>query len=431
LTSILKPATKIWLARMFAHWQRDVLVLMASRGVRAFAFSYLTIIFAIYLNQLGFSTVTVGLVLSTASASAAVMTALWGYLSDRYGRKTILMLLAALTIVSNTIYIVFPEPMFIFLAVIIANVGAGGSGGGGAGGGPFNPVEQAFLAEKCTPENRNRIFSTNYFVGSVMSSLGALVSGLPQYLQQSWDWDSVTSFKPLFALTIIFSIGLICAYASIREHHIPRARERKLISRQSGGFITKMSLLGIIDNLGSGMIGPLLSYWLFLNFAMELKSLGLMFSFSYLFAALSFLAAPLIARRFGIVRTMAFSHGVASAIYLLLPFAPTFMVASALLVARSFLAYMDNPLRSSFIMGVVRPEDRGSAAGITSLTRHVPVAVSPTLSAYLMQAFSLNVPLVVGGLLQVFHDCVFYYLFRAVKPPEEQKSELRIVKESP
>ncbi len=35
-------------------------------------------------------------------------------------------------------------------------------------------------------------------------------------------------------------------------------------------------------------------------------------------------------------------------------------------IIRSYLAYMDNPLRSSFIMGVVRPEDRGSAAGLTT-----------------------------------------------------------------
>jgi MFS family permease len=34
-----------------------------------------------------------------------VLTALWGYLSDRFGRKKILILLAALTIVSNLIYI--------------------------------------------------------------------------------------------------------------------------------------------------------------------------------------------------------------------------------------------------------------------------------------------------------------------------------------
>src|SRR5262245_36591124 len=118
---------------MLENLQRDVLVLMASRGVRAFAFSYLGVVFAIYLSQLGYSTVTIGLVLSTASASGAVLTALWGFLSDRFGRKKILMLLAALTVVSNLIYVFFSHLVFILSAVIIANVGAGGSGGGGAG----------------------------------------------------------------------------------------------------------------------------------------------------------------------------------------------------------------------------------------------------------------------------------------------------------
>jgi predicted MFS family arabinose efflux permease len=123
-----------------------------------------------------------------------------------------------------------------------------------------------------------------------------------------------------------------------------------------------------------------------------------MFFLSYILAALSFLAAPVIARRAGVVKTMAFSHGLASVLYLCLPLAPTFSVAAAMTVFRSFLAYMDNPLRNSFIMGVVRPEDRGAAAGITTLSRHVPVTVSPTLSAYMMQAFSLNIPIALGGL---------------------------------
>jgi hypothetical protein len=48
------------------------------------------------------------------------------------------------------------------------------------------------------------------------------------------------------------------------------------------------------------------------------------------------------------------------------------------------------------------------------------VAISPTLSAYLMQAFALNVPIFLGGFLQLTHDVIFYYLFRGVKPPEEQ-----------
>ena len=319
--------------------RRDVLVLMVSLGVRTFAYS----------------TLTVGLAISTAFASGAILTAVWGFLSDRYGRKRILILLAALTIVSNTIYVFFSQLVFVFCAVIFSNVGAGGTGGGGQGGGPFNPVEQALLAEKCTAENRNRIFSTNAFVGSIMGSLGALVSGLPQYLQERWGWQPISSYKPLFALTIFLGLGLILAYASINEHHNPRKREI-LISKQAGHLVTRLSLLGVVDNLGAGLVGPLMSYWFYLRFGVELKALGFMFFLSYLLAALSFLAGPFIARHIGVVRTMAFSHGAASLLNMMVPFSPTFTLAAALTVARSFLAYMGNPLRSSFIMGVVRPK---------------------------------------------------------------------------
>lgn len=405
--------------RIFGDPERDALILMTSRGVRAFAFSYLSVIFAIYLNQLGYSTVTVGLVISTAYASGALLTAVWGYLSDRFGRKKILMLLAGLTIVSNFIYIFFSHIAFIIGAVIIANVGAS-SGAGGQGGGPMSPVEQALLAEKCAPANRNKVFAANAFVGSMMGALGALVSGLPQYLQENWGWQPIASYKPLFALTILFSLVLIYAYAQIDEHHAPTKSARKRMITKANGFVIKMSLLGMVDNFGSGLVSPLVSYWFFLRYGVELKSLGFMFFLSYVLAALSFLTAPVAARRVGVVKTMAFSHGAASLLWVTLPLASTFTLAATMTIVRSYLAYMDSPLRSSFIMGVVRPEDRGSAAGLFTLSRQVPVAISPTIAAYMMQAFSLNVPIFIGGFLQFFHDCVFYRLFRDVRPPEEQ-----------
>ena len=405
---------------MLERGQRDIGILMVSRGVRSFAFSCLNVIFAIYLSQLGYSTVTIGLVISTAYVSSAVLTVVWGFLSDRYGRRKILMLLAALTIVSNAIYIFFSQLAFIFLAVIVTNIGAGGTGGGGQGGGPFNPVEQALLAEKCTPENRNRIFSTNSFVGSIFGSLGALASGLPQYLQESWGWQPIVSYKPLFGMTILLSCGLIFAYSNITEQHVPRQTVKTTISKKSGVFVTKLSLLGMVDNLGAGLIGPFVAYWFYLRFGVELKALGLMFFVSYILAALSFLAAPLIARRIGVVRTMVFSHGMASLIYLVLPLAPTFFIGAVMIALRSFVAYMDAPLRGSFVMGIVKAEERGSAAGITNLSRYVPMAVSPSISAYIMQAFSLSVPMFIGGGLQLIHDIVFYFMFRDVRPPEEE-----------
>jgi Na+/melibiose symporter-like transporter len=372
------------------------------------------------LDQLGYSTVTIGIIFSVAYLSGALLTAVWGYLSDRIGRRTILMLLAVLTIISNAILIYFSGLFFILLAVIIANVGAGGSGGGGSGGGPFNPVEEALLAEKCTPETRNTIFSINSFVGSVMGSLGALGSGLPQYLQESWGWDPITSYKPLFLLTILFSIALWFVYRAISEQHQPRKEEKKM-SKTTGVFVTKMSLLGMIDNMGAGLAGSLVSYWFFLRFGVELKTLGLLFFLSYFLAALSFLSAPIIARYIGVVRTMAFSHGLASLIYLIIPFAPSFVLAAALLVIRSYFAYMDNPLRASFTMAMVKSSERGSAAGVTSLARTIPFGISPTISTYLMQSVSLTLPLFLGGGLQLANDIAFYLMFRHVRPPEEIK----------
>jgi MFS family permease len=403
---------------IFHDLHHDAKLLMVSRGIRAFAFSYLNVIFAIYLNRLGYSTVTIGIVYSVAYLSGAVLTAVWGYLSDRYGRRKILMLLAFLTIISNGIFVFFSSLLFIFLAVIIANVGAGGAGGGGSGGGPFNPVEEALLAEKCTPENRNQIFAWNSFVGSVMGSIGALAAGLPEFLQERWAWDVVASYKPLFILTILFSVALVFVYGAIQEQHQPRAVETK-ISKTTGVFVTKMSILAFVDNFGAGMAGGLVSYWFFLRFGVDLKSLGLLFFISNFLAALSFLSAPIIARSVGLVKTMAFSHGFASLIYLFIPFAPTFILAAALLAIRSYFAYMDNPLRASFTMAMVRSSERGAAAGVTSLARIVPFGISPTISTYLMQSVSLTLPLLIGGGLQFVNDVAFYLMFRNVRPPEE------------
>jgi MFS family permease len=176
----------------------------------------------------------------------------------------------------------------------------------------------------------------------------------------------------------------------------------------------------VVDNFGAGMAGALVPYWFYLRFGVELKSLGVIFFASYFLAALSFLSAPILARRLGVVKTMAFSHALASLIYLALPLAPALGLAAALLVVRSFFAYMDNPLRASFTMAMVQSSERGAAAGVTSLARIVPFGISPTISTYLMQSVSLTLPLFIGGGLQLMNDVAFYLMFRHVRPPEEQ-----------
>jgi predicted MFS family arabinose efflux permease len=129
-----------------------------------------------------------------------------------------------------------------------------------------------------------------------------------------------------------------------------------------------------------------------------------------------------------VVRTIAVSHGLASLVYFVLPLAPTFWTGAGLIMFRSFVAYMDGPLKGSFVMGIVKAEERGSAAGITNLARYVPMAVSPSISAYMMEAFSLSIPIFIGGVFQLAHDITFYFIFRNVRPPEEEPAAALAVK---
>src|SRR5439155_19554107 len=104
-----------------------------------------------------------------------------------------------------------------------------------------------------------------------------------------------------------------------------------------------------------------------------------------------------------------------------LPFAPTLAIDASLLMFRYLFVYMVNPLRAYFRMPMVNSDERGSAAGVTSLARIIPYGISPPFSTYLMQSVSLTLPLFIGGGLQLINDVAFYLLFRHVRPPEELK----------
>ncbi len=124
---------------LLANLHHDAKLLMASRGIRAFAFSYLNVVFAIYLDRLGYSPVMMGIIFTVAYLSGAVLTALWGYLSDRYRpAKHSDAACGSDHRFQRYLFILAVSSLF-WLAVIIANVGAGGSGGGGSGGGPSIP----------------------------------------------------------------------------------------------------------------------------------------------------------------------------------------------------------------------------------------------------------------------------------------------------
>jgi hypothetical protein len=95
------------------------------------------------------------------------------------------------------------------------------------------------------------------------------------------------------------------------------------------------------------------------------------------------------------------------------------MVALAFLLLRSALSQMDVPVRSSYVMAVVTPEERPAAASFTAVPRTLASSVSPTFAGILLAGAFPALPLILCGVLKIAYDLALLFTFRHVRPPEE------------
>jgi sugar phosphate permease len=117
---------------------------------------------------------------------------------------------------------------------------------------------------------------------------------------------------------------------------------------------------------------------------------------------------------------MVFTHIPSNFLLILVAFAPTLPLAIAFYLARMALSQMDVPTRQSYIVGVVREDERTAAAGITNISRNVAQSVSPSIAGSMLQSLSLlSAPFIIGGVLKIVYDVALYMNFRNTKPSDE------------
>jgi hypothetical protein len=176
-------------------------------------------------------------------------------------------------------------------------------------------------------------------------------------------------------------------------------------SPRTRALLARISALFTLDSLGGGFLTTaLLSYFFFERFGASSTQIGALFFGARVLNALSHLAAARLARRIGLVNTMVFTHVPSSVLLATAAFAPSFPIAAALFLLRE---------------GVVLPEERTLAAGVTHLVRLGAWAVAPAFAGLFMEGVSLAAPLVIGAALKILYDVLLYRAFSGVRPPEE------------
>ncbi len=404
---------------------RDVALLFATRAVRLFAYGLLSVVLVLYLTEVGLSEARIGLLLSMTLLGDTAVSLLLTTRADRFGRRRVLVLGAALMILAA---VAFAASSGFAVLLVAATVGVISPAGNEVG--PFLAVEQAAVSQSVAPARRTAVFAWYQLTGAFATAAGALVGGWMAATLQRGGWPALASYRAVVlgygglgaVLVVLFALVSHRAEAA-GPARAPASAWLKpdLGLHRSRGIVLRLSALFSVDAFAGGfVVQAFVAYWFHRRFGADPARLGQIFFGAIVLAGLSALSAAWVARRIGLVRTMVFTHLPSNVLLLLVPAMPTLPLAVTVLFLRFSISQMDVPTRQSYTMVVVDPDERSAAAGVTGVARTVGSSLAPIAAGPLYASAALaGIPFVIAGLLKIAYDVALYAAFRRIRPPEE------------
>ena len=404
--------------------RRDISLLFATRSLRMFGYGFLAVVLVLYLDALGLTGGEVGILLALTLLGDAAISLWLTTHADRIGRRRVLIVGAGLMLAAGLVFAATPIYLVLVVAATLGVISPSGNEVG-----PFLAVEQASLTQLVEPRQRTTFFARYQLAGSLATAVGSLAAGSVAQLAITGGADSADAYRLVIVGYALVGIVLAILFSRVSSSvEVPAAEQADATIRsrlglhRSQGVVLRLSALFALDAFAGGFVmQSFIAFWFSQRFGVDPRMLGVILFGANILAGLSALAAGPLAARFGLVRTMVFTHLPSNVLLALVPFMPTLPLAAGVLLIRFSISQMDVPTRQSYTMAIVEPDERSAAAGVTGVARSLGVAASPLIAGplFLTSAF-IGAPFVIAGGLKIVYDLLLYRRFQAVRPPEER-----------
>ena len=264
------------------------------------------------------------------------------------------------------------------------------------------------------PGMRGKLF----MLGAILIFLGSLLAGVVPTALEAAGWSPAAARSAL--LWGFAGVGGVLALLFALLSSATEAPGGTVMGTPGGLHASRRIVLHLtalfgVDALAGGLvIQSLVALWFSQRFGVGLEILGPIFFGTNLLSAFSYLAAARLAGRFGLLRTMVFTHLPSNVLLACVPLMPTWLLAAAVLLVRHLLSQMDVPTRQAYTMAMVTPGERAAAAGLTHAVRPAAASFAPLLAGTALQVAATGLPFFLAGWLKVLYDLALWGTFRNV-----------------
>ncbi|KAM6481496.1 major facilitator superfamily domain-containing protein [Trichoderma sp. SZMC 28011] len=436
------------------HSKPDVKLLCLQRFVRLFAYGASTLVLVLYLQSLGISKTRIGLFMTLTLVGDVCISFCLTLVADGLGRKAILALGALMMVGSGVAFAVSDNYWVLLAAAIFGVISPSGNEIG-----PFRAIEESVVAHLTEPASRSDVYAWYSLLGTAGTAFGLMTGGWAvQYVSTVLHWELIDAYRFIFygyavAGLVKLSLALLLssaveadgkasslAKATIKSNGAgdntetspllgsgnasPQADEERKsrsrvgallpdISKEGYAIMTSLCVFFALDAFASGLASmSWVTYFFRWRYGIEEGKLGSIFFVTSITSALSMLVASSLAKRFGNIKTMVFTHLPSSIFLSLIPAFPDVRLSLLFLWLRASSQSMDVAPRAAFLAAVIKPSERTAIMGVINVVKTTGASLGPFLTGTLADHGLFWVAFVTAGCLKATYDLGMLAVFQ-------------------
>jgi MFS family permease len=395
---------------------RNVWLLLLYTLGKGFQISIGAVTINLYVYSLGYKQDFVGLFAGMSALSALLMAVPAGMISDRLGRKPVLLVTGVITPLT-LVAIAFSTSAPALLVSAFTN---------GIFASFYWVTAVPMLTESVGDDERVGALAMNSFLLLGVGALGSLVGGFVPEIVAAWLHQPATHPEPLRAGILAASVIVTLAALPLFWLRIPKAKAPPA-AHSSGGamqqgsvriepgkggesqaqpaaiqrpLLVLFAMLLIPDlfiTFGEGIVVGLLQLFFFLKFGLQPGALGGLFTIAGILGGLAGLCAPLLVKRWGKLRTTTSLQLATAPVMLVTGFAPWLPLSAGAEYMRTLMRALIDPVYTAFAIEQLPEDRRATAFGFYSVTWGLGFSLGPTLGGWLQAHIGLSAPFIVGA----------------------------------
>ncbi|CAM3177834.1 MFS transporter [Filibacter tadaridae] len=401
-----------------SSFNKNVKLFMLANVLIQIGMGVFMVMYNLYIKELGMPETVNGKVISMTAMASAIMLVPAGFLSDKLGRKWMIVGGAAFT--AMTLFyrgITVVETPIIYAAFLTGLFMA------------FVQVSGVpFLAENSTSAERVHMFSIHFALMTVANVIGSLLGGVvADVLEIVLSIPATEAIRwSLLMGAIIFTLGLLPLFklkntqpepVQIKaEPKIPL--ENDLVEnsfKRNIILIFHFSLASLLIGVGSGLVVPYLNLYFANRFDASNAYIGLILSLGSAMTAVAMLIGPVLVKKVGKVKALILFQLLSIPFLLLTAFTTSLLLASLGFLMRQALMNAGNPIQSAVAMEIVADKYKGLANSMNQMVFNVGWATMGPIATGLVIAngdyWGYAIAFSITSVLYVISSTYYFFIF--------------------